>query len=136
MCRSDGLIGLSSTRTSASPEAKGGVGSSASFNTLFGSPVSRKINAFINTSWVFRRRMIPAGCSTTSGTRSGARDEGEHCPAHRRHAQRVTARAPFRGRSYPVRSGKRNLDLRVVSDQHPVQVDSALVEAQWSTTQG
>src|ERR1700730_14463726 len=63
MCRSDGLIGLSSTRTSASPGAKGGVGISASFNTLFGSPVSRKINAFINTSWVFRRRLIPAGCS-------------------------------------------------------------------------
>src|SRR5262245_6708773 len=53
MCRSDALIGLSSTRTSASPEAKGGVGISSSFNTLFGSPVSRKINAFINTSWVF-----------------------------------------------------------------------------------
>src|ERR1700730_14897979 len=77
MCRSDGLIGLSSTRTSASPGAKGGVGISASFNTLFGSPVSRKINAFINTSWVFRRRLIPAGCSTTSGTRTGAGDEGE-----------------------------------------------------------
>src|ERR1700688_1177640 len=59
MCRSDGLIGLSSTRTSASPGAKGGVGISAKFNTLFGSPVSRKINAFINTSWVFRRRLIP-----------------------------------------------------------------------------
>src|ERR1700738_4884934 len=57
MCRSDGLIGLSSTRTSASPGAKGGLGISASFNTLFGSPVSRKINAFINTSWVFRRRL-------------------------------------------------------------------------------
>src|SRR5262245_52523500 len=53
MCRSDGLIGLSSTRTSASPGAKGGVGISASFNTLFGSPVSRKINAFINTSWIY-----------------------------------------------------------------------------------
>src|SRR6202011_4232699 len=78
MCRSDGLIGLSSTRTSASPGAKGGVGISASFNTLFGSPVSRKINAFINTSWVFRRRLIPAACSTTSGTRTGAGDEGEH----------------------------------------------------------
>src|SRR6266478_7129889 len=78
MCRSDGLIGLSSTRTSASPVAKGGVGISASCNTLFGSPVSRKINAFINTSWVFRRRLIPARCSTTSGTRSGAGDEGEH----------------------------------------------------------
>src|SRR6202045_5029924 len=77
MCRSDALIGLSSTRTSASPEAKGGVGISASFNTLFGSPVSRKINAFINTSWVFRRGLIPAGCSTTSGTRIGAGDEGE-----------------------------------------------------------
>ena len=74
----DGLIGLSSTRTSASPGAKGGVGISSSFNTLFGSPVSRKINAFINTSWVFRRRLIPAGCSTASGTRSGADDEGEH----------------------------------------------------------
>src|SRR6202051_2513972 len=78
MCRSDGLIGLSSTRTSASPGAKGGVGISARFNTLFGSPVLRKINAFINTSWVFRRRLIPAGCSATSGTRSGAGDEGEH----------------------------------------------------------
>src|SRR5580704_2007008 len=78
MCRSDGLIGLSSTRTSASPGAKGGVGISASFNTLFSSPVSVKINAFINTSWVFRRPLIPAGCSTTSGTRSGAGDEGEH----------------------------------------------------------
>src|SRR3984893_716846 len=77
MCRSDGLIGLSSTRTSASPGAKGGVGISASFNTLFGSPVSRKINAFINTSWVFRRRLIPAACSTTSGTRTEAGDEGE-----------------------------------------------------------
>src|SRR5215468_7703234 len=64
MCRSDALIGLSSTRTSVSPGAKGGVGISASCNTLFGSPVSRKINAFINTSWVFRRRLIPAGCST------------------------------------------------------------------------
>src|SRR6476620_1566795 len=78
MCRSDALIGLSSTRTSASPGAKGGVGISASCNTLFGSPVSRKINAFINTSWIFRRRLIPAGCSKTSGTRSGAGDEGEH----------------------------------------------------------
>src|ERR1700731_2990699 len=78
MCRSDGLIGLSSTRTSASPGAKGGGGISSSFNTLFGSPVSRKINAFINTSWVLRRRLIPAGSSTTSGTRSGAGDEGEH----------------------------------------------------------
>src|SRR5262244_2216624 len=78
MCRSDALIGLSSTRTSASPGAKGGVGISASCNTLFGSPVSRKINAFINTSWVFRRLLIPAGCSKTSGTRSGAGDEGEH----------------------------------------------------------
>src|ERR1700682_682459 len=78
MCRSDGWIGLSSTRTSASPAATGGVGISASFTTLFGSPVSRKINAFINTSWVFRRRLIPAGCSTTPGTRSGAGDEGEH----------------------------------------------------------
>src|SRR5262245_12571131 len=122
MCRSDGLIGLSSTRTSASPRAKGGVGISASFNTLFGSPVSRKINAFINTSWVFRRRMILAGCSTTSGTRSGARDEGEHCPAHRRHAQRVTARAPFRDLSYPVRSGKRNLDLRDVAETNRMQL--------------
>ena len=28
-----------------------------SFNTLVGSPVSRKINAFIYTSWVFRRRL-------------------------------------------------------------------------------
>src|SRR5215471_1475574 len=65
MYRSDGLIGLSSTRTSASPGAKGGVGISASFNTLFGSPVSRKINTFINTSWLFRRRLIPAGCYTT-----------------------------------------------------------------------
>ena len=74
MCRSDGLIGLSSTRTSASPGAKGGVGISAKFNTLFGSPVSRKINAFISTSWVFRRRLIPAGCSATSRTRSGAWD--------------------------------------------------------------
>src|SRR4029453_6661076 len=78
MCRSDGLIGLSSTRTSASPGAKGGVGISATFNTLFGSPVSRKINAFINTSWVFRRRLIPARCSTTSETRRGDGDEGEH----------------------------------------------------------
>src|SRR6185295_9681869 len=60
MCRSDGLIGLSNTRRSASPGAKGGVGISVSFNTLFGSPVSRKINAFITTSWVFRRRLIPA----------------------------------------------------------------------------
>jgi DNA invertase Pin-like site-specific DNA recombinase len=32
---------------------EGGVGISASSNTLFGSPVSRKINAFINTSDVF-----------------------------------------------------------------------------------
>src|SRR6476646_9440520 len=64
MCKSDALLGLSSTRTSASPGAKGGVGISASFNTLFGSPVSRKINAFINTSWVFRRRLIPAGDAT------------------------------------------------------------------------
>src|SRR2546422_4887842 len=78
MCRSDGLIGLSSTRTSASPGAKGGVGISASCNTLFGSPVSRKINAFINTSWVFRRRLIPAGGSKTSGTRSEAHNQGEH----------------------------------------------------------
>src|SRR5437660_10847127 len=78
MCRSDALIGLSSTRTSASPGAKGGVGISASFNMPFGSPVSRKINAFINTSWVFRRPLIPAGCSKTSGTRSGAGNEGEH----------------------------------------------------------
>src|SRR5580700_777251 len=77
MCKSDALIGLSSTRTSASPGAKGGVGISASFNTFFGSPVSLKINAFINTSRVFRRRLIPAGCSTTSGTRTGAGDEGE-----------------------------------------------------------
>src|SRR5258708_25042597 len=59
MCKSDALIGLSSTRTSASPGAKVGGGISSSFNTLFGSPVSRKINAFINTSWVFRRRLIP-----------------------------------------------------------------------------
>src|SRR5215469_3968749 len=51
MCRSDGWIGLSSTRTSASPWAKGGVGISASFNTLFGSPVSLKINALIDTPW-------------------------------------------------------------------------------------
>src|SRR6266436_6602358 len=50
----------SNTRTRASPGAKGGVGISASSNTLFGSPVLRKINAFINTSWVFRRRLIPA----------------------------------------------------------------------------
>src|SRR5580704_6266389 len=78
MCKSDALIGLSSTRTSASPGAKLGVGISASFNMPFGSPVSRKINAFINTSWVFRRRLIPAGCSKTSGIRSGAGDEGEH----------------------------------------------------------
>src|SRR5215813_13442141 len=78
MCRSDGLIGLSSTRTSASPGVKGGVGISVSFKTPFGSPVSRKINAFINTSWVFRRRLSPDGCSKTSGTRSGAGNEGEH----------------------------------------------------------
>src|ERR1700676_4031275 len=78
MCRSDALIGHSSTRTSASPGAKDGGGISSSFNTLFGSPVSRKINALIHTSWDFRRRLIPAGCSTTSGTRSGAGDEGEH----------------------------------------------------------
>src|SRR5215831_20464430 len=51
MCRSDGWIGLSSTRTSASPWATGGVGISASFNTLFGSPVSLKINALIDTPW-------------------------------------------------------------------------------------
>src|SRR5215472_8328244 len=57
MCRSDGLIGLSSTRTSASPGANSGVGISASFNTLFRSPVSRKINAFIDTSWIFRQRL-------------------------------------------------------------------------------
>src|ERR1043166_486565 len=62
MCRSDALIGLSSTRTSASPGAKGGVGISASCNTLFGSPVSRKINAFIHISWVFRQRPITSGC--------------------------------------------------------------------------
>src|SRR5215510_8832892 len=135
MCRSEGLIGLSITRTSASPAAKGGGGISASCNTLFGSPVSRKINACIHTPRVLRRRLILAGYCTTAGTRSGAGDAGEQCPAHRRHAQRVTARAPFRGPSYPVRSGKRNLDLRVVSDRHPVQVDSALVQAQWSTTQ-
>src|SRR4051794_19244649 len=78
MCRSDGLIGLSSTRTSASPGTKGGVAISANFKMLFGSPVSRKINAFINTSWVFRRRLISTGCSKTSGTRSGAGDKGEH----------------------------------------------------------
>jgi hypothetical protein len=59
MCRSDALIGLSSTRTSASPGAKGGVGISSSFNTLFGSPVSRKIKAFIDTSQV-QARLIPA----------------------------------------------------------------------------
>src|SRR5215813_13744498 len=53
MCRSDGLIGLSSTRTSASPVPKRGVGISASSNTLFGSPVSRKINAFINSSLIY-----------------------------------------------------------------------------------
>jgi hypothetical protein len=52
MCKSDALIGLNNTRTSASPGAKGGVGISSSFNTLFGSPVSRKINAFIDISWV------------------------------------------------------------------------------------
>src|SRR6516165_7187543 len=79
MCRSDGLIGLSSTRTSASPGAKGGVGISASFNTPFGSPVSRKINAFINTSWVFRRRLIPAPDVLRPREQgSGAGDEGEH----------------------------------------------------------
>ena len=50
MCRSDALIGLSDTRTSASPSAKGGVGISASSKTLFGSPVSRKISAFSNAS--------------------------------------------------------------------------------------
>src|SRR6476646_1549674 len=53
MCRSNALIGLNNTRTSASPVAKDGVEISSSFNTLFGSPVSRKINAFINTSRVF-----------------------------------------------------------------------------------
>src|SRR5262245_5977393 len=79
MCRSDGWIGLSSTRTSASPRAKGGVGISASFNTPLGSPVSRKINAFINTSQVFRRRLIPkpvpaarvrcfVGCQSSTAT--------------------------------------------------------------------
>jgi len=51
MCRSDGWIGVSSTRTSASPWAKGGVGISVSFNTRFGSPVSVKINALIDTPW-------------------------------------------------------------------------------------
>src|SRR5215470_14718112 len=75
MCRSDGWIGLSSTRTSASPWAKGGVGISASFNTLFGSPVSLKINALIDTPWAFSRR---AGCSRTSGTRSRSGDEEKH----------------------------------------------------------
>src|SRR6516165_7203848 len=78
MCRSDGWIGLSSIRTSASPGANCGVGISASCNTLFGSPVSRKISAFINTSWVFRRRLIPAGYSKASAKRSEAGDEGEH----------------------------------------------------------
>src|SRR6516162_7176699 len=55
MCRSDGLIGLNSTRTSASPGANSGVGISASFITLFGSPVSRKINAFIDTFRIFKQ---------------------------------------------------------------------------------
>ena len=35
----------------------------------------------LDTSWVFRRRLIPAGCSTTSGTRTGAGDEGERLEA-------------------------------------------------------
>src|ERR1700753_583607 len=94
MCRSDGLIGLSSTRTSASPGAKGAVGISASFNMLLGSPVSRKINAFINTSWVFRRRLIPAGCSRTPGTSSGAGDEGKYLRRGDLHA--------FAGRNLPL----------------------------------
>src|SRR5579872_4809261 len=59
MCRSDGWIGLSSTRTSASPRVKGGVGTSASSNTLFGSPVSRKISALINTSSLAIQQSIP-----------------------------------------------------------------------------
>src|ERR1700733_3352630 len=75
MCRSDALIGLNSTRTSASPGAKDGVGISSSFNTLFGSPVSRKINVFINTSWS-RHYLIQAGCVTDFGTRSWGGDEG------------------------------------------------------------
>src|SRR3954463_12536138 len=65
MCRSDALIGLISTRTSASPEAKDGIGTSSNFNTLVGSPVSRKINAFITIPRVFSRRLIQAGCSTS-----------------------------------------------------------------------
>jgi len=60
------------TRTSTSPGAKGGVGISARFNTLFGSPVSRKINAFITTSCVLRRRLIPAGCSVEATRHLGS----------------------------------------------------------------
>jgi hypothetical protein len=36
-----------------------GVGILASSNTIFGSPVSQKVNDFINTSGSFRRRLIP-----------------------------------------------------------------------------
>jgi hypothetical protein len=34
------------------------VGISSTFNTFFGSPVSGKINAMINTSWLFREWLI------------------------------------------------------------------------------
>ena len=46
--------------------AKGGVGISASFNTLFGSPVSAKINALIDTSWASGDGRIFYDFGTTS----------------------------------------------------------------------
>src|SRR6266446_4295059 len=90
MCRSDALIGLSTTRTSASPGAKGGVGISASCNTLFGSPFSRKINAFINTSWIYGLYRIDTLFRSTrllckrSGQRHRDDDNKQECLVHSR----------------------------------------------------
>jgi hypothetical protein len=47
-----GIVGMFSRR-------EHGVGILASSNTIFGSPVSQKVNDFINTSGSFRRRLIP-----------------------------------------------------------------------------
>src|SRR5215831_302965 len=47
-----------------------GVGISASCNTLFGSPVSRKTNAFINTSWARPLYILAAWMTLFAATRS------------------------------------------------------------------
>ena len=72
------------------------VGISASCNTLFGSPVSRKTNAFINTSWARPLYILAAWMTLFAATRSKRKFDNP---------------VSFDETPYPLISPRRGLDL-------------------------